>query len=85
MFVLESKLDSVEEVVGCLPAPSLKTLAKTLQINCVSVKKQDLSSSIVKHSKQRNVSSFFSGSSNATEKMVLKRLVVLRLFLVMRL
>jgi len=53
----------------------LKTLAKSLQINCSSLKKHDIADAIVKHSQRPNVSNFFMCASDTTEKMVLKRFV----------
>ena len=60
----------------------LKTLAKSLQINCSSLKKRDIADAIVKHSQRRNVSNFFTCASDATEKMVLKRFVCAAVVLV---
>jgi len=71
----DSELSSVQDAVDCLPAAELKVLAKSLQINCSSLKKNDIVDAVVKHSQRRNVSSFFTCASDATEKMVLKRFV----------
>jgi len=70
----DSNLVSVQEAILCLPAAELKTLAKSLQISCLSLKKHDITDAILKHSQRRNVSNFFTCSSDATEKLVLKRL-----------
>jgi len=77
----ESQLVSVQDAVGCLPAAELKSLAKSLQINCTSLKKHDIANAVVKHSRRQNVSSFFTHSSDATEKMVLKRFVIVEMLL----
>jgi len=71
----DSELTSVQDAVDCLPAAELKMLAKSLQINCSSLKKRDIADAIVRHSQRQNVSNFFASSSDATEKMVLKRFV----------
>jgi len=71
--VRESKLISVRDAVLCLPAAELKTLAKSLQISCSSLKKHNIADAIVKHSQRTNVTNFFACSSDTTEKMVLKR------------
>jgi len=77
----ESKLSNVQEAVDCLPLAELKTLAKSLQINCSLLKKPDITDAIIKHSRRRNVSSFFASSSDATEKMVLNRFASFIVFL----
>jgi len=71
----DSKLSSIQDAVSCLSAAALKTLAKSLQINCSSLKKHDIADAVMKHSQRRNVANFFTRSSDATEKMVLKRFV----------
>lgn len=79
MCLQDSELSSVQDAVSCLPVTELKTLAKSLQINCSSLKKHEIASAIVKHSQRRNVSSFFTCASDATEKMVLNRSVSLQM------
>jgi len=81
VYLQDSKLASVQDAVLCLPSAGLKTLAKSLQINCSSLKKHDIADAVVKHSQQRNVASFFTCSSDATEKMVLKRSELFTVFL----
>jgi len=73
---LESEMSCAQDAVGCLPATGLRTLAKSLHINCSSMKKDDIVDAVVKHSQRPNVSSFFTSVSNTTEKMILKRFVI---------
>jgi len=68
---LDSCMLCLEEAVQCLPAPELKSLAKSLHINPSS--KASLSSAIVKHAQRCDVTNFFSQTTGSTQKMIMKR------------
>lgn len=67
----ESYMNDFREVVLCLPAPELRTLAKSLRINLSS--KMSLAESVVKHVMRCDTNNFFAQDKGLTEKVTMKR------------
>lgn len=73
-FCLESELDEIQDVLRILPAPELRSLAKTFHLGGPgsSTQKQQLVEGLLNLSKQRSLFSCASGQNN-TRTAILKR------------
>lgn len=67
----ESYMNDFREIVLCLPAPELRTLAKSLRINLSS--KMSLAESVIKHVMRCDTNNFFAQNKGSTEKVTIKR------------
>ena len=76
-FFLERNLDDLDIALRSLPAPEVRSLAKTLHIPSQSQTREQLIEAVTKHSQKTGIGAFFSGGSNAkkprTSGVILKR------------
>ena len=68
----ESKMDDLEEILKALPAPEVKSLAKTLKLNSNTVR-EEIIETILQHSRKQNISSFFGQRAGCTASMITKK------------
>jgi len=70
-----AKLEDLGEILTLLPAPSTRTLAKEMNLNC-NGQKEEINSRLLKHAEKRTAASFFmkeSQNGNVIAKKIKKR------------
>ena len=63
-YCLESSLTDMEEILTTLPAPDLRTLAKSLRLSTTE-QRTAITEAVLQHAKKKSISSFFNKGNNS--------------------